>query len=698
MTRRPVVLLPVVVGVLVALVAVGLELAADPASFGHEVVPGGVWIYAVLGVALSVLTGVLAGTGRGRLAAGCAVFAAAALLAALVRAHVHWSLGAPPTGSTALLLAELWIVRVATLVPQMFVSYALVVYPDGRLPRGRFGTAVLVSVCISTFSGLMQVLGPGTLDPVPVLGLDAGSSVLTGDHVLSAPVLGALAAPLMAPTAAVAIVVCLPLQLAVPVLRWRRSSGLDRERLHWLLWAVVAVGLAAAADVIVREGTLDAWLIGGGTALVASAMAIGLLDQTRVSGEEVLSKTVLYGGLWVAVLGLDLAFLSVLTYTLGDSLAQRDVILAVLFLSAVVYAPVRNAMWRVVRRVLLGRREDPYDVVAGLAAGLEQAEEGSDQLLTVARAVGQAFGVSFVAVEVDRGGGARLSAVLGTRPRDVRALPITYRGREVGRLLLPARGLRTRLTQRDEQLLGDLIRQAAVAARTTQLADALQEDRERLVLAREEERRRLRRDLHDGLGPSLGGAVFQLDSARLTVDRDPAAAEAQLRATEEHLLGVMDDVRRLVSDLRPPALDALGLVGALRQQGDLLAGLAVSVEASGPLDGLSAAVEVAAYRIVGEALTNVTRHAHATHCRVSLAMTGGELLVEVADDGVGIAAEREAGVGLLSLRERAEELGGRTEVTCPPSGGTVVRAWLPTAVNTAVVTTVATTQPEEHLL
>ena len=254
--------------------------------------------------------------------------------------------------------------------------------------------------------------------------------------------------------------------------------------------------------------------------------------------------------------------------------------------------------------------------------------------------------------------------------------------------MLPARGLRARLGRRDEELLGDLIRQAAVAARTTQLADALQDNREQLVLAREEERRRLRRDLHDGLGPSLGGAVFQLDSARLTVDRDPEAAAAQLQATETHLLGVMDDVRRLVSDLRPPALDTVGLVGALRQQGDLVPGVEVRVVAPAPLGTLSAAAEVAAYRIAGEALTNVNRHARARNCTIRLAVEDGWLLVEIADDGTGISLEREAGVGLLSLRERADELGGRTEISCPPSGGTVVRAWLPASV----------TQPEESLL
>jgi len=144
---------------------------------------------------------------------------------------------------------------------------------------------------------------------------------------------------------------------------------------------------------------------------------------------------------------------------------------------------------------------------------------------------------------------------------------------------------------------------------------------------------------------------------------------------------VVADVRRLVHDLRPPALDDRGLVGALTQQAERITdggGLAVSVDAP-ELGSLPAAVEVAAYRIAGEALTNVTRHAAARRATVRLVRDDRDLLVEVADDGTGIAPEAQAGVGLISLRERAAELGGRSEVTCPAGGGTIVRAWLPLA-------------------
>ena len=267
---------------------------------------------------------------------------------------------------------------------------------------------------------------------------------------------------------------------------------------------------------------------------------------------------------------VDLAVLGRLSTLLDESLADREVVLVVLLVTALLYAPLRSWFAGGVRRLVLGDRDNPYDTVAGLASTLETADEGPAQLAAVARAVAQAFGIGFVSVEVDRTGGERLVATHGERPEQTRTLPITYRDAPVGRLVLPARGLRSRLSRRDEQLLGDLVRQAATAARTSRLADELQESRERLVVTREEERRRIRRDLHDGLGPALSGVVFQLESARLLVDQDPEAAKARIGETSAHLQDVVADVRRLVHDLRPPALDDRGLVGALSQQAERL--------------------------------------------------------------------------------------------------------------------------------
>jgi signal transduction histidine kinase len=237
------------------------------------------------------------------------------------------------------------------------------------------------------------------------------------------------------------------------------------------------------------------------------------------------------------------------------------------------------------------------------------------------------------------------------------------------------------------------------------LTTDLQRSRERLVATREEERRRLRRDLHDGLGPTLASLALRLDAARKLVRRKPEDAEALLSRLKDQTQDTVGDVRRLVYGLRPPALDDLGLLAAVRQQaeghgfvvhgfvvhgfpGDEATGavdgrgLAFSLEAPEDLLPLPAAVEVAAYRIVQEALTNVARHARARTCRVRFSVdpAGGVLELEVTDDGVGMAEGRRAGVGLSSMRERAEELGGTLAVEPGPEGGTRVLARLPMPV------------------
>jgi signal transduction histidine kinase len=329
---------------------------------------------------------------------------------------------------------------------------------------------------------------------------------------------------------------------------------------------------------------------------------------------------------------------------------------------------------------VLGEREDPYRVVAGLAYRLERSDGPGEQLVAVAAAVAEAFRSPWVGVEIDHADGQRVVAEHGTRPAAVQSLPIAYRGEEVGRLLLPRDGVRAQLVTRDERLLADVVRQVAAAARASSLAAQLQASREQLVTAREEERRRLRRDLHDGLGPSLGAVVLRIDTARnLAADR-PDDADRLLRQARDEVAAALSDVRRLVHDLRPPALDDLGLTGAVRQQAGrvLPATVVVTVHADPGVEDLPAAVEVAAYRIASEALANVARHARAARVRIALGREAdGALTVTVTDDGVGIAPGAPAGVGLVSLRERAAELGGRCSVTCPAGGGTVLRAVLP---------------------
>jgi two-component system NarL family sensor kinase len=217
----------------------------------------------------------------------------------------------------------------------------------------------------------------------------------------------------------------------------------------------------------------------------------------------------------------------------------------------------------------------------------------------------------------------------------------------------------------------------AAAGHAVTLTEDLRRSRERLVTAAEEERRRIRRDLHDGLGPTLAGLVLGLGQAR-RVAEDPDAARARLDRLTEQTQAAVAEVRRLVYALRPPALDELGLLGALDEQARGLGGSTVQLMVQGPDEPLllPAAVEVAAYRIAMEAMTNIIRHASAGSASVRLAVDGA-LRLEVSDDGAGLPDHFRAGVGIASMRERAAELGGTCTIEPRDPHGTLVRAVLP---------------------
>jgi signal transduction histidine kinase len=215
---------------------------------------------------------------------------------------------------------------------------------------------------------------------------------------------------------------------------------------------------------------------------------------------------------------------------------------------------------------------------------------------------------------------------------------------------------------------------------------ALQRSREKLVLAREEERRRIRRDLHDGLGPTLASQTLKLDSVLDLLADDPQAAVEQVKSLKSQTQLMVADIRRLVYELRPPALDELGLLEALRahfaQVGGENGHLRISIGASPePLPPLPAAIEVAAYRITLEAVTNVIRHAQARQCVVRLRKDSTHLALLISDDGVGLPLDREVGLGQTSMGERAEELGGTCTVVADEGRGTRVMALLPFAAN-----------------
>jgi len=340
---------------------------------------------------------------------------------------------------------------------------------------------------------------------------------------------------------------------------------------------------------------------------------------------------------------------------------------------------LRGWLQRGVNRLLYGQRDEPYLVVTHLSQRVESSLTHETILPTIVATVAQALKLPYAAIALREGDEQVITATYGTPGGESLRLPLIYQAEPIGEMILSPRAPGDFWTPGDRRLLDELARQAGVAARAVRLTSDLQRSRERLVLAREEERRRLRRDLHDGLGPTLGNLTLQLDAVDDLIESDPTAAHELVVKVKRQTQLAIGEIRRLVDDLRPPALDELGLITALGEQAahyNQLGALLVEVDAPESLPSLPAAVEVAAYRIAVEGLRNVVRHAEARRCAIRLQLDD-ELTVEIVDDGKGVSPQARPGVGIGSMRERAAELGGTCVVTSAPHGGVRVFARLP---------------------
>jgi signal transduction histidine kinase len=353
---------------------------------------------------------------------------------------------------------------------------------------------------------------------------------------------------------------------------------------------------------------------------------------------------------------------------------------------AISFQPMRERLQRSVNRLMYGERDDPYAVLGRLSERLEVVAAVQSVLPTIVETVAEAFKLPYAAIALKEGEQVTIAAAYarstGFSPQDnisMESLPLVYQLETIGQMILAPRAPGEPFSQSDRRLLETIARQAGVAAYNVRLTQDLQRSRERLVTTREEERRRLRRDLHDGLGPVLASMSFRLDAIHNLADRDTNAVKRMTTEMKTQIQEALADIRRIAYDLRPPALDELGLVGALKAHiasQNQVQGLRITLEAPESPLPLPAAVEVAVYRIALEAMTNVSRHAGARHCCVRLSIPD-DLCLEVTDDGRGLPSVVRAGVGLTSMRERAEELGGKCVTKDLPQGGTGVTAHLP---------------------
>jgi two-component system, NarL family, sensor kinase len=454
--------------------------------------------------------------------------------------------------------------------------------------------------------------------------------------------------------------------------RFRRAVGIERVQLLWFANAALFVPLALVvclAGGVVGEEAGDAVFIAIALAGIAVPLSIGvaILRHGLFDIELVLSRTLVYGTLTALIVVVYFAVVIGLG-SLVDSRSSAG--LLAVGLVAVGIEPVRSRLQRRADRFVYGDRSTPQAALRRLSERLQGSLAPSAVLPSVVDSVAEALRLPYAAVEA----GDEVAARHGEPGRgELVRLPMSYRGETVGRLVVEVPP-GAELARADRALLSDLAAHAAVAVHAARLTTDLQRSRERLVAAREEERRRLRRDLHDGLGPDLAAIALRLDVARAMAGDAPVAdVIGELRNETRSAIA---QIRQIVDELRPPALDELGLVSAIGEHAARMATITVEVNGPDPEPQLPAAVEVAAYRIALEAITNAARHSEARNCQVCIAVNGA-LELDVSDDGAGLPRDLVPGVGLGSMRERAAELGGSCEVTTAPDGGTVVHARLP---------------------
>jgi signal transduction histidine kinase len=402
-------------------------------------------------------------------------------------------------------------------------------------------------------------------------------------------------------------------------------------------------------------------------ALVGPAMVVGVALPEIVDVRGVTVSVVVVTVCVVAVTTLFVAAASLLDMS-GYPDPSVGTLGLLAGLVAIAFHPLQIVLRGAVDEALFGGRPDPLDAASRVAGGV------GDDPVAALRAIREALVLPYAALRTAAGE----LAASGTSVTHIRTFSLDGADAE---LVVGLRPGDLALSSSDQHVLRLAVPLLAQTLRARALATDLQDSREATITAVEEERRRLRRDLHDGLGPQLSGIAFTSDAVRNLVRSDPDAADALLVQLRADTTTAIEDIRRLVYAMRPPALDELGLVPALRQQGVGLRspdGRAVQVELVVPdvLPPLSAAVEVAAYRIVVEALANAARHSGSGMVTATLRVERSSLRVEVVDHEVAGDADWSPGVGLSSMRERATELGG-TLVAGPTAGGGRVTADLP---------------------
>jgi len=507
------------------------------------------------------------------------------------------------------------------------------------------------------------------------------------------------------------IVIIFVLSMAISlVYRYRRVSGpVERQQIRWIVATGTIYSSLVSPSFLIWQWAFDHPLLYVilhvtyepllyiGSAVFAIGIGFSILRYRLWDIDIIINRTLVYGTLTASVIGIYVLVVG----ALGTTIQGRSNLLVSILatgLVAVLVQPLRDRLQRGVNRMMYGERDDPVTVLSRLGQRLEGTLAPDAVLPSLVETIAQTLKLPYAAIEtIDQRVDSQptndslsrsipsLTIAYGNPQPDLIRLPLIYQSETIGQLVVAPRAPSEALSPMDRHLLENIAHQAGMAVHAVGLTADLQRSRQHLVTTREEERRRLRRDLHDGLGPNLASQGLKLAAVKQLLEKDPTSAAPLLDQVMAQNQATVEEVRHLVYGLRPPALDELGLVAAIRDhvagtEGNASLQIKI-IQPPGGLPPLSAAVEVVAYRIILEALTNVTRHAQAKHWTIRFSLdqkdSNQALQVEIQDDGVGLPSTRRAGVGTRSMRERAEELGGTCVIESVMGSGTRVCVNIP---------------------
>lgn len=542
-------------------------------------------------------------------------------------------------------------VGLLTVPMYQFLSLFFLLFPNGRF-YGRWSFIPFILICLNTFFWIV---------PNPVLNIQNWSPTASGMW----------------------LTIVFGSHFLVQIIRYRKMyTHSERQQTKWIIFGFsVPVVILFISGVLIGDtpahqvhpilnGTLASMVY----LPIGLSIGIGILRYRLWDIDVIINRTLSFGaltGILIAVYALVVTTLSQLVQDDGNfvvSLLGAGVI-------AVLFQPLRQRLQNIINRLMFGRRDEPLAVMTELGASLEKMLSPDAALLHLVEMTAATLRLPYVGIE--RADTTERVAVGNLRDEPVR-FPLVYQGQIIGGLIASSRSPGETLNAADRLVLEGVARQASAVVHAARLTHDLQVSRQEILTTREEERRRLRRDLHDGLGPALATLTLQAEAAREWLSTNPDKSNALLGEIIAGSQSTLAEIRRIVYALRPPALDDLGLLSAIQEQARKLSNndLKIVIETPENLPVLPAAVEVATYRIIQEGLTNVTRHARARTCKVSLAING-HMDIAIEDDGVGIPTPYRAGVGLKSIYERVDELGGSCQIESHPGMGTRIRVSLP---------------------